>query len=71
MRRALTIGMIVAGIALMAISYLGLTAPWGAERVANSNPRMPFAPLVFVLGVMLAFGSALVYEILPDRFDEE
>ena len=67
MRKGLTIGMIVVGIALMVISYFGLTAPWGAERVANSEPRMQFAPLVFVLGVMMAFGSALVYELLPDK----
>jgi drug/metabolite transporter (DMT)-like permease len=67
MRKGLTIGMIVLGIALMAISYFGLNAPWGAERVANSEPRMQFAPLVFVLGVMMAFGSALVYEMLPDK----
>ena len=71
MRRALTIGMIVLGIALMAVSYLGLTAPWGAESVSNSDPRVPFAPLVFVVGVMLIFGSALVYEMLPDRFDRD
>ncbi len=70
MRKGLTIGMIVGGIALMVISYFGLTAPWGAESVANSEPRLQFAPLVFVLGVMMAFGSALVYEMLPDR-DED
>ncbi len=67
MRRTLTIGMIVVGIALMVISYFGLSAPWGAEAVDNSNPRMPFAPLLFILGLMFAFGSAAVYEILPDR----
>jgi nitrate/nitrite transporter NarK len=63
--------MIAVGIALMVISYFGLTAPWGARGVANSNPRMQFAPLVFVVGVMMAFGSALVYEMLPDRFDRD
>ncbi|MEE9298931.1 MAG: hypothetical protein V3V29_07855 [Acidimicrobiia bacterium] len=71
MRKGLTIGMIVAGVALMAISYFGLTAPWGAESVANSEPRMQFAPLVFVIGVMMAFGSAVVYELLPDGSDRE
>ncbi len=71
MRKGLTIGMIVAGVSLMAVSYFGLTAPWGAEGVSNSEPRMQFAPLVFVLGVMLAFGSALVYEMLPDDDDGE
>lgn len=70
MRKALTIAMIVVGIALMVVSYFGLTAPWGAESVANSQPRMQFAPLVFVIGVMLTFGSALVYEMLPDRGKE-
>ncbi len=68
MRKGLTIGMIVVGITLMFISYFGLTAPWGNEGVANSEPRMQFAPLVFVLGVMMAFGSALMYELLPDKY---
>ena len=66
MRRVLTTAMIVVGVLLMALSYLGLTAPWGADSVSNSDPRIPFAPLLFVVGVMLAFGSALVYELLPD-----
>jgi len=67
MRRGLTIGMIVVGIALMIISYFALAAPWGVDSVANSDPRMEFAPLVYVLGVMMALGSALVYTMLPDK----
>lgn len=67
MRRTLTVAMIVGGLALMVVSYFALAAPWGAESVANSNPRLPFAPLVFVGGIMLVFGSAVVYELLPDR----
>lgn len=67
MRRTITVVMIVGGLALMALSYFVWAAPWGTETVANSNPRVPFAPLLFVLGVMLAFGSAVVYELLPDR----
>ena len=70
MRKALTVGMVVAGVTLMVFSYVGLAAPWGNSSVANSNPRMQFAPALFVLGVMLAFGSALVYELLPDRDDD-
>ena len=70
MRKALTIGMVVAGVVLMVFSYVGLAAPWGASAVANSNPRMQFAPALFVLGVMLAFGSALVYELIPERRDD-
>ncbi len=67
MRKGLTIGMIIVGIALMVISYFALSAPWGVETVSNSEPRMQFAPLVYVLGVMIAIGSALVYTMLPDR----
>jgi len=70
MRRWLPITMIVVGIALMIISYLGLAAPWGNEAVSNSDPRMQFAPAVFILGIVLAFGSALVYEMLPDSSDD-
>jgi len=70
MRKALTVGMIIAGVALMVLSYMSLAAPWGNSRVANSNPRLQFAPALFVLGVVLAFGSALVYEMLPDRDDD-
>ncbi len=71
MRRLLTVGMIVGGLVLMILSYFFLAAPWGAETVANSNPRVPFAPGLFVLGVMLVFGSAVVYELLPDRGESE
>ena len=67
MRKALTFGMILVGLALMLVAYFGLAAPWGAESVANSDPRMDFAPLLYVVGVMLAIGSALVYTMLPER----
>ncbi len=70
MRRTLTILMVVAGLALMAISYFGLAAPWGASSVDNADPRMDFAGLVFIVGVLLTFSAALVYELLPDRPDD-
>ena len=66
MRRTLTVGMIVGGVLLMLIGYLG-AAPWGADTVANSDPAFIFAPGVFVIGVIVAFSAALVYELLPDR----
>ncbi len=67
MRNAWTWGLIVAGVALMVVSYFFLSAPWGADTVANSNPRLQFAPLLFVVGVVLAFSSAVVYVLMPDR----
>jgi hypothetical protein len=68
MRRTITLAMIVGGIALMLLGYLG-SAPWGANSVTNSDPRFGFAPAIFVLGVIVAFSSALVYELMPNRHD--
>jgi len=58
--------MIVVGVAFMIIGYFG-SAPWGATSVANSDPRFSFAPTLFVAGVVIAFSSAIVYELLPRR----
>lgn len=66
MRKTLTRGMIISGLILMIVGYLG-SAPWGADSVTNSDPGFAFAPAVFVLGVLVAFSAALVYELLPDR----
>jgi hypothetical protein len=33
-----------------------------------SNPRVPFAAGIFVLGVMLVFVAAVVYELLPESW---
>jgi hypothetical protein len=50
------------------VSYFFLAAPIGIPTSeAFSNPRVPFAGGLFVLGVMLVFISAVVYELLPDR----
>ena len=70
MRKRVTIAMVVVGVALMAVSYFGLAAPWGASSVENSDPRVDFAGLFFVVGVLLTFSAALVYELLPERRDE-
>lgn len=65
-RRAVTTTMIVLGLVLMVTGYFA-SAPWGAAAVRNSDPRFGFAPTLFVLGVVIAFSSALVYELLPDK----
>jgi hypothetical protein len=65
-RKAITLLTILGGLALMVIGYFS-AAPWGAESVSNSNPRFDFAPALFVLGVIIAFSSAVVYELLPIR----
>jgi hypothetical protein len=71
-RRVLTWAMIVIGFALQAVAYLLLAAPLGRPTdVSFSEPRLPYAPLLFIIGVGLVFASAIVYELLPDRSAEE
>ena len=68
MRRLLVVLMVVIGVALQIASYFYWSAPLGlATSEAFSNPRIPFAPLYFILGVILVFLSAVVYELLPDK----
>lgn len=67
MRRTITLLMVLGGLVLMVVSFFFLAAPWGATAVENSNPRVQFAPALFVLGVLLVFLSAVVYELIPDR----
>lgn len=57
---------LVIGLVLTVLGYL-LAAPLGAPSGPNTaDPRMPFAPLVFVIGVILIFSSAIVYEVVRD-----
>ncbi len=72
MRRRVWFSIVLSvGVALMVVSYFWLTAPWGATNEASSQPRMEVSPALFVLGVMFAFGSAVVYELIPDESDQE
>lgn len=69
-RGAIALALVIAGFALQAITYLFLATPIGKPTsVRFSNPRVPFAPALFILGVMLVFIAALVYELLPERRD--
>jgi hypothetical protein len=63
MRKTLTLLCILAGIGLAAVSFfMAIPAdPFG------STPKMPFASVFFILGIMLAFLSAVVYELTPAR----
>ncbi len=66
MRKPITLAMVVGGLLLMTAGFL-LAAPWGAAGVDNADPNLAFSPLIFVIGVVMVFGAAVVYEILPDR----
>lgn len=67
-RGVIAVALAVAGFALQALTYLFLATPIGKPTsVRFSNPRVPFAPALFILGVMLVFIAAVVYELLPER----
>ena len=68
MRKNLTFLIVVLGFILQGVSFFYLSAPLGTSTSeAYSNPVMPFAPLVFIVGVGLVFLAAVVYELLPDK----
>jgi len=69
MRKTITLSMVVGGFALQAVSYFFLAAPLGIPvNESFSNPRVPFGAGFFVLGVMLVFVAAVVYELLPESW---
>ena len=59
--------MIVVGLALMVFAYFFWAAPWCANGVECSNPTLEWSPAIFVLGVILAFSSAIYYEVAKDK----
>ncbi len=62
-RNMLFVLTLLAGIVLAVLGF-ALSAPIGAPSSPDiSNPRMDFAPLLFVVGVVLIFSSAVVYEV--------
>lgn len=66
-RGRITLMMILAGLALMIFAYFFGAAPWCIGDVACSDPRVPWSPAIFVLGVIVAFTSAIYYEVAKDK----
>ncbi len=67
MRKAMFWLTLLSGLALAVIGFV-LSAPFGPTTSSViSDPRLPFAPTLFVLGIMLLFGSAIVYELYPGK----
>ena len=68
-RTVLFVSTLALGLVLAVLGIM-LSAPIGpTSSPLYSNPRVDFAPLMFVVGVTLMFASAVVYEIAPDRWD--
>ncbi len=67
-RTLIAVAMAVGGFALQGVSYLFLATPLGKPTsVEFSEPRVEFAPMLFIVGVIVVFLAAVVYELLPDR----
>ena len=65
MRSTITIVIVVAGFVLQAVSFLLWAAPLGVPTSpAYSDPRVPFASTFFIIGVILVFLAAVVYELV-------
>ncbi len=72
MRKLIAGLMLVGGAVLVVASYFFLAAPWGfpPRGVEFSDPLMPFAPLLFVLGGIIMWLAAVVFEIMPVKRHE-
>ncbi len=68
MRTAIAIIMVIVGLFLMFVTFFFLGAPLGPPIAeVYADPRVPFSPALFILGVMLIFLAGVVYELLPER----
>jgi molybdopterin-containing oxidoreductase family membrane subunit len=63
-RRVAAISSMVVAIGLI---ITGLSDSFRLWRPDEGDPVVPFAPVIFAVGVMLLFVSAIIYEVFPDR----
>lgn len=66
-RGLITGGMIIFGLALMVFAYFYGAAPWCVDSVECSNPRLEWSPAIFIVGVIIAFSSAIYYDVAKDK----
>ncbi len=67
MRKIVTTSMILAGLGLMVVSYVFLATPSCNTSVACSDPVVPFASALFVLGILIAFSSGIFYSVYKGK----
>jgi len=67
-RTLVTLITMIVGLTLAVVSYFWLATPLGQPTSEwFSNPRLDYAAALFVLGVVLTFSSAIVYELFPSK----
>jgi len=54
-------------IASMCAIVFGLADSFRLFSHGEIDPRVPFSPVIFAVGVMALFTSAAVYELFPSR----
>lgn len=63
MRKLVTTIMILVGLGLMVLSYMALATPQCNTSVTCSNPKVAFAAGIFIVGIAVAFSSAIFYSV--------
>ncbi len=66
-RGVVTIGIVLVGLVLMVGAYFFGAAPWCASGIECSNPRLEWSPAIFILGVIVAFSSAIYYAVAKEK----
>ncbi len=64
LRTSATLGTLLVGISLMIVGFISSARAFTKYYL---DPVIPFAPVVFIIGVIVSFLSAVVYEIIPER----
>jgi hypothetical protein len=64
LRPALFVTTLATGLGLAVTGFL-YSARFGTD--AYSDPALPYAPVIFIMGVVTCLMSAVVYELVPDR----
>ncbi len=64
LRPALFVTTLATGLGLAVTGFL-YSARFGTDPY--SDPALPYAPVIFIMGVVTCLMSAVVYEIVPDR----
>jgi len=49
----------------LALAATGLLLSFRVGTVYYGDPVVPFSPMIFIVGVMMSFFSAAVYETIP------
>ena len=72
MRKLVMIHLLVIGFVVLTVTYFMMATPWGfpPTSVVHSDPRVPFAPVLFIVGILITFGGVLAYELIPDKRSE-